>query len=237
MKHTKLSAMITTMIMAASLPYSTISAQDAVSINANSQGVIITKHSNQKAGSQDTVVNITADGVEEITRTGTIGTAIEGTEIIGTEPTAADSLYDEETLNEKPRIRPMVDFNWMERNIDLVAIMAIIFGSLLLATPFIAAVLIYNSKQKTKRSRNEMITHAIEQGKPIPESILNNEVSQTNAEIWSGGVKQTAIGIGLIIMFCSLGCEQLWGIGALIACMGIGKMVIAKTTHRNDENK
>lgn len=45
---------------------------------------------------------------------------------------------------------------------------------------------------------------------------------------WQKGVRNTALGVGLIFLFLCIGAEQLAGIGILVACCGVGQMAIAK---------
>ena len=39
-----------------------------------------------------------------------------------------------------------------------------------------------------------------------------------------------AVGVGLTLMFSVWGSDVLVGVGLLIACLGVGQLVIAKTT-------
>ena len=48
--------------------------------------------------------------------------------------------------------------------------------------------------------------------------------------MWKSGVMYCCIGVGLTLLFLSIGFDELWGVGALIACIGVAKLVIAKTT-------
>ena len=46
----------------------------------------------------------------------------------------------------------------------------------------------------------------------------------------------TCVGIGLIVLFLSVGFDSFWGIGALVACIGVAKLIIATTTKNKNKN-
>ena len=50
--------------------------------------------------------------------------------------------------------------------------------------------------------------------------------------MWKSGIMYSCVGLGLILLFYSIGLEGLWGVGALVACIGVAKMVIAKTSNK-----
>ena len=53
---------------------------------------------------------------------------------------------------------------------------------------------------------------------------------EENMEMWKSGIMYSCIGVGLILVFLSIGASSLWGIGALVAAIGVAKLVIATTT-------
>ena len=53
-----------------------------------------------------------------------------------------------------------------------------------------------------------------------------------NQEIWKSGIMWSCVGVGLILLFFGIGLEDLWGVGALVACIGVAKLVIASTTKK-----
>ena len=70
---------------------------------------------------------------------------------------------------------------------------------------------------------------AIKSGQPIPDFAAKNQVSR-NDYLWSKGIKNIFLGIGLTVMFFILGINALCSIGLLIAIYGVGQAIIAKTT-------
>lgn len=53
-------------------------------------------------------------------------------------------------------------------------------------------------------------------------------------DYWAKGVKNTSIGIGLIIMGMIIETSALAGIGFLVACYGIGQIVISRKQSKNN---
>ena len=51
-----------------------------------------------------------------------------------------------------------------------------------------------------------------------------------NAEMWKSGIMYLCVGLGLIVLFLSIGADGLWGLGALVGCIGVAKLVISKTS-------
>lgn len=49
-----------------------------------------------------------------------------------------------------------------------------------------------------------------------------------NMEMFKSGIMYACVGLGLILLFVSIGLEDLWGIGALVACIGAAKIMISK---------
>ena len=57
-------------------------------------------------------------------------------------------------------------------------------------------------------------------------------VSDENEDIWKSGVRQSCLGVGFIICYFIVGYKIFLVIGALVACLGIAKLVIATTTKK-----
>ena len=57
-----------------------------------------------------------------------------------------------------------------------------------------------------------------------------------NAEMWKSGIMYCCVGVGIAILFFSIGPSSFWGIGALVACIGVAKLVIATTSKGHSSN-
>ncbi len=72
----------------------------------------------------------------------------------------------------------------------------------------------------------------------------NRNVAKSNAgpadytasHMWQRGVHNLAVGVGLMLFFFFLGATPLVGIGALVACMGAGKMYIGRYSRQGNRD-
>lgn len=99
-----------------------------------------------------------------------------------------------------------------------------------------------------------LVRYLMRQHKTLPENFRSSYVPKrpaaenkvlpedyTASRMWQRGVHNVAVGVGLMLLFFFLGATPLIGIGALVACMGAGKMYIGRycrhdnydTTYRN----
>ena len=73
-------------------------------------------------------------------------------------------------------------------------------------------------------------------GPPPAQGMDNNGefVRNTEDDMWQRGVKNTSIGVGIMALFWVMGAHGLIGIGILVACLGVGQMIIARTTKKDN---
>lgn len=110
----------------------------------------------------------------------------------------------------------------------LIALFCVVFALLLLASPFIIVGLIIYWLIRRKRTEYKIVEKAVETGQPIPAGVLKNK-AEDRKEIWRQGIKNTAIGLGIIIF--GLFFDKFFvAVGAIVACWGVGKCVIARTS-------
>lgn len=62
----------------------------------------------------------------------------------------------------------------------------------------------------------------------VPVSTPIQSYRDENLEMFKSGIMYGCVGLGLILLFVSIGLEDLWGIGALVACIGVAKIIISK---------
>lgn len=110
----------------------------------------------------------------------------------------------------------------------LLVIFILLIVFLILAAPFIILILIIRYIIKRHNSRVQLAEKAMEAGQPIPDAI-KPAAPETPDYYWNKGIRNVAIGVGLMVMFGVWGVDVLVGVGALIACYGAGQMIIAKT--------
>lgn len=117
-------------------------------------------------------------------------------------------------------------------NNSLVRLTALIIISFLTPVSIIGLIIYLIVKSRNQKLR--LAEMAIKSGQPIPDFVAKNKTIR-NDLMWSKGIKNISIGIGLTIMFFILGFNSLCGIGLLIAIYGVGQAVIAKTTYSMNE--
>ena len=99
-----------------------------------------------------------------------------------------------------------------------------------IAILIVILVFIYKNRQQKLR----MAEMAIKNGQPIPQETTQPTV--INEDLWTKGVRQLCVGIGLIILFFIIEVPLGIGIGALVACIGGGKLVIARRQNKGGQD-
>ena len=107
----------------------------------------------------------------------------------------------------------------------LLASLILLIVALFLLAPLIILALILRYFIKRHNDRVTLAEKAMESGQQIPESMKPVD-KQSDEYLWKRGVKNAAIGAGLIIMFWFWGSDALAGIGALVLCFGLGQMFL-----------
>ena len=107
----------------------------------------------------------------------------------------------------------------------LLASLILLIVALFLLAPLIILALILRYFIKRHNDRVTLAEKAMESGQQIPESMKPVD-KQSDEYLWKRGVKNAAIGAGLIIMFWFWGSDALAGIGALVLCYGLGQMFL-----------
>jgi len=116
----------------------------------------------------------------------------------------------------------------------VLCVLLIIF---VLAPVFIIIALFYfiNKNRKEKMRLAQM---AMQQGQPIPDQLLNEKPTDASDE-YQKGMRQCFVGVGLMIFLGFAAGYVGFGIGALVFCIGLGKVFAGKTAQninsRNDE--
>lgn len=112
----------------------------------------------------------------------------------------------------------------------MLALLILLVILLVFLSPLIVVYLIYRLLKSLHNDKVRLTEKAIASGRPIAKSSSTTVSGSTDQELWNKGVKNVALGLGLIMLFGFWGAYALCGIGALIMCLGIGKMVIARTS-------
>lgn len=120
---------------------------------------------------------------------------------------------------------------------DLTGI-AIILGGLFILfvlAPVLIIIALFYFINKNRRDRIKLAQMAVQQGQPIPEQLLEDKQETVNDE-YQKGLRQCFVGVGLMI-FLGLTAEEVgFGIGALVFCIGLGKIVAGKMADKKNRD-
>ena len=114
-------------------------------------------------------------------------------------------------------------------------VLCVLFILFVLAPVFIIIALFYfiNKNRKEKMRLAQM---AMQQGQPIPDQLLK-EQSTIGDEEYKSGIRQCFVGVGLMIFLWFAAGAVGFGIGALVFCIGLGKVLVARMTDKKQDNK
>lgn len=109
----------------------------------------------------------------------------------------------------------------------------VVLGVLLILfvlAPFVIIVAIFYFINKNRKDKMRLAEMAMQQGQPIPEQLL--EDSNTVTDEYQKGLRQCFVGVGLMVFLGLTAGEVGFGIGALVFCIGLGKIVAGKIAER-----
>jgi len=179
------------------------------------------------AGQPKSDEQVTDEGIEAYSDT--TSAVIDSVANSGTYVSVDDSFpFDDEHLDFAEKM--------FERFGGFFAFLIILLVFLFLSAPFIVLVLVLWLIFRNRNRRYKLAEKAMETGQPIPQEFIRTE-QQTDDYLWKKGIKNTALGLGLVAFFYCLGADPLVGIGWLVALFGVGQAVIARTSASKRDKK
>lgn len=118
----------------------------------------------------------------------------------------------------------------------IVAIVGIIVMFLLAPLLIIIAILYFVNKNR--KEKYKLAQMAIQNGQPVPDNILQEtKTGNVEKDDYTSGIRQLFLGIGLMFFLGYAAGKIGVGIGALVFFIGLGKVIIAKTSgnKKNDD--
>ena len=120
--------------------------------------------------------------------------------------------------------------------IFVIAVLLIIF----VLSPVLIIVALFYFVNKSRKQKIELAQMAMKNGQAIPEQLLKETKSDDADETYRKGVRQSFLGIGLMIFLYYTSGTIGFGVGALVFCIGLGKIFSSKWNGRrakdNDAN-
>jgi uncharacterized membrane protein len=116
-----------------------------------------------------------------------------------------------------------------------VSIVSIIV--IFLLAPLLIIFVVFYFVNKNRKERYKLAQMAIQNGQPIPDEVLKGNTPNTKEDSndYTAGLRQIFLGIGLAIFLGIVAGKIGFGIGALVFCIGLGKVVIAKMSGANSD--
>jgi hypothetical protein len=115
-----------------------------------------------------------------------------------------------------------------------MTILMLLLLFLILLLPFLIVALIFYLIYKNRKQRLQLAEQAIRSGQPIPDSMAQPQ-PQPDPDLWTKGMRQLFLGAGLAILLGLTVGKIGFGVGALVLCIGIGNLVIARQQKNKKE--
>ena len=118
-----------------------------------------------------------------------------------------------------------------------VAVSIVSIVVIFLLAPLLIIFVIFYFVNKNRKERYKLAQMAIQNGQPIPDEVLKGNTPNNTEESneYTAGLRQIFLGIGLAIFLGFVVGKIGFGIGALVFCIGLGKVVIARKSGTNND--
>ena len=113
----------------------------------------------------------------------------------------------------------------------VLAVLLIVF----VLSPVFIIIAVFYFINKNRKDKMRLAQMAMQQGQPIPEQLLKDQPGSADEE-YNKGIRQCFVGVGLMIFLGYAAGTVGFGIGALVFCIGLGKVFVSRTTRKNDNN-
>ena len=120
-----------------------------------------------------------------------------------------------------------------------IAGMFFVLGVLLIIfvlAPVLIIIALFYFINKNRKEKMRLAQMAMQQGQPIPDQLLNEKSADADDE-YQKGMRQCFVGVGLMVFLGYAAGQVGFGIGALVFCIGLGKVFASKTAQKkNNQN-
>jgi uncharacterized protein YxeA len=122
---------------------------------------------------------------------------------------------------------------------DSIAGMLFLLGILLILfvlAPLLIIIALFYFINRNRKEKMRLAQMAMQQGQPIPDQLLNDGPANVDEE-YQKGMRQCFVGVGLMIFLGYAAGSVGFGVGALVFCIGLGKVFASKTANRRNDNR
>ena len=116
----------------------------------------------------------------------------------------------------------------------VILILGILFILFVLA-PVLIIVALFYFISKNRKEKIRLAQMAVQQGQPIPDQLLEERPVDAEEE-YQKGMRQCFVGVGLMIFLGYAAGNVGFGIGALVLCIGLGKVFASRTARKNSRD-
>ena len=106
---------------------------------------------------------------------------------------------------------------------------------IILLAPLIAIIAIIWLLVRNRNQRLKLAEKAMETGQPIPQEALRAP-AETDGDLWTKGIRNLFLGLGLIACGYFFIGDLLQGIGVVMAFYGAGQAIISRTSKKKDDS-
>ena len=116
-------------------------------------------------------------------------------------------------------------------------LLALLFILFVLSPIGILALLFYFI-YKNRKQRLKFAEQAMKNGQTIPDGFVNAQPTAPSNDLRTKGIRQLFLGIGLMVLLYNVAGNIGLGIGALVACIGLGNLVVSRSDNnrKNQDN-
>ena len=130
-------------------------------------------------------------------------------------------------------------FGSVMKNMDR-GILGMFFALCVLLTLFVIApvaiiIALFYFINKNRKQKLKLAQMAMQQGQPIPNQLFEEKPANADEE-YQKGMRQCFVGVGLMVFLGYAAGNVGFGIGALVFCIGLGKVFASKTAQKK-QNK
>ena len=116
----------------------------------------------------------------------------------------------------------------------MLFVLAILFIIFVLA-PVLIIIALFYFINKNRKQKMKLAQMAMQNGQPIPEQLLEEKPGSLDDE-YQRGMRQCFVGVGLMIFLGYAAGNVGFGVGALVFCIGLGKVFASKTAQKKNDN-
>ena len=120
------------------------------------------------------------------------------------------------------------------RGKDLAGII-LVLGVLLIIfvlAPVLIIIALFYFISRNRKEKMRLAQMAVQQGQPIPDQQLDDRQQDVDVE-YQKGMRQCFVGVGLMVFLGYAAGQVGFGIGALVFCIGLGKVFASRTARKS----